>query len=92
MYLFGSWIVLLNNLMGGFPATGGATKVVHTQAVAGVLWMVAHNLDTANVTVFCWDDAVPAQMIIPNTVTYVDSNTVQVGWLGAQAGKAIVIG
>jgi hypothetical protein len=92
MYLFGSWITILNNIMGGFPAAGGATKVVHSQAVAGLSWLVSHNLDTANVTVFCWDANIPAQMIIPDTVTYVDNNTVQIDWHVAQAGKAIVIG
>jgi len=92
MYLFGAWVTILNNLMGGFPATGGATKVVHSQAIAGSTWLVVHNLDTANVTVTCWDDAIPAQIIIPNTITFVDNNTVQIDFLAAQAGKAIVIG
>ena len=92
MYLFGSWIVILNNLLGGFPSSGGATKVVHSQPIAGGTWLVVHNLDTANVTVTCWDNSVPAQIIIPNTVTFVDNNTIQIDWGVAQAGKAIVIG
>jgi hypothetical protein len=90
MYLFGSWVILLNNLMGGFPPQGGATKVVHTQAVADTSWLVTHSLDTKNVSVTIWDTT--DQIIIPNSVTAINVNQVLVTFLVAQAGRAVVVG
>ena len=92
MYLLGTWIIILNNLLAGFPSQGGATKVVHNQAVASVTWVITHNLGTPNISVSFWDDSSPAQMILPDSVMYVNDNEVQASFLVAQAGNAVVIG
>jgi hypothetical protein len=90
MFLFGTWVIILNNLTGGFPSQGGASKIVHTQAVADVSWIVTHNLNTEDVSVTIWDAA--DQLILPNSVTTVSVNQVLVTFLVAQVGRAIVIG
>lgn len=90
MYLVGSWTVILNNLMAGFPTQSGAAKVVFTQGVAALNWTVVHNLNTLHVNVQVWDGT--GHLIIPNSVTVLTVNTVQVSFLVAQAGKAIILG
>lgn len=93
MYLLGTWIIILNNLLGGFPSQGGATKVVHTQAVASTTWVITHNLGTPNVSVSFWDDGVvPAQLMLPDVVEHVTDDVVQATFFVAQAGRAVVIG
>jgi hypothetical protein len=92
MYLLGTWIIILNNLVAGFPSQGGATKVVHNQTVAATTWTITHNLNTPNVSVFIWDGSLPAQMILPNTVVFVNNNVIQATFLVAQSGYAVVIG
>jgi len=92
MYLFGAWVIILNNLMGGFPTQSGASKVLHTQAIAAASWTVTHALNTANVVVQIFDDSTPPVLIIPDSIEITDANTVTVGFLVATAGKAIVLG
>lgn len=90
MFLSGTWVVILNNLLGGFPSTGGATKVVHTQAVADTTWTIVHNLNSSNVSVTFWDAT--SQLFIPNTVTVTDVNTLTATFLVAATGVAVVVG
>ena len=93
MYLLGTWIVIRNNLVGGFPAQGGATKVVHDQPAPATVWLITHNLATPNVTAFFWDDSVsPAVEMWPDSVVYVTDDQIQANFLVAQMGRAIVTG
>lgn len=90
MYLFGTWVTILNNLMGGFPAQGGATVAVHTQAIPALVWTIAHNLNTEDVIVTFWDGT--NEMIIPDTVEVVNPDTLRATFLVAQEGRACVTG
>lgn len=56
-----------------------------TQEVAATTWIVVHNLDGYPVV-----DAVlsTGEKILPQTVVYVDSNSIEINFSSAQAGTA----
>lgn len=51
-----------------------------------------HNLNTAALTVQCFDDAIPPSMLEPNKVSVADSNRVDVTFVVAQSGTCVVTG
>lgn len=90
IYLAGTWIIILNNLQGGFPSQSTTTQYVHTQAVAAVTWTITHNLSSTDIIAQFWDSS--DQLIIPDTTTIVNANIVQATFIVAVSGKAVVLG
>lgn len=92
MYLLGTWVIILNNLLGGFPVQGGATSAVFTQGAPSLTWAIIHNLGTPSVAVSLWDDSVsPAQMMLADTIEYVSDNEVLATFLSPQLGRAVIV-
>lgn len=92
-YLFGSWVILLNNLLGGFPTQGGASVVTHTQAVASGTWTIVHNLNSLHVQAQFFDStSAPKNQIIPSNVEVTNVNTITATFTPTQAGTATITG
>lgn len=68
----------------GLPGSGGDLSYVHTQTVASTLWVVAHNLGKfPAVTVV---DS--GGNVVVGDVSYIDMNTVAIGFTAIFGGKA----
>lgn len=92
MYLFGSWVIILNNLMGGFPTQAGASKVVHTQSTPSTTWTINHNTNDEDPAIQFWDSVtIPKNLIIPNNVQVTSANQVVATFSPAQAGTATIL-
>jgi len=76
---------------GGSGGGSGTQKYTHTQSSGSVTWTVVHNLGTNDVIVQIFD-APQGNVVIPNNIDIVDTNTVSVTFTAAQTGKAVVIG
>jgi len=59
---------------------------VHNQAVAATTWTIVHNLNTDDGVIQVYN--LSNQQIIPDTVTFLDANTVEITFFTAQTGKA----
>lgn len=90
MYIGGSWLIILNNLAGGYPSQSTVGQYVHTQAVAAATWSIVHNLNSEDVTIQFWDSS--DQLMFPDTITVVSPNIVQATFLVVTAGKSVVLG
>lgn len=59
-----------------------------TQAVANLTWNIAHNSNTLNYIAQIFDNTGNGNAILPDTITTIDVNNVQITFSNAQAGKA----
>jgi hypothetical protein len=78
----------------GFP-TNGFSNVPECFAqtfAPATSWTATHNLNTADVSVTVLDDSTPRVMIIPDSITVTNANTVTVGFNVAQGGRIIIVG
>lgn len=92
-YLFGSWVILLNNLLGGFPTQAGASVVTHTQSTPSTTWTINHNLNKSNVVAQFFDSTTfPKNQIFPSNVEVTSANVLTVTFSPTQAGTATVMG
>ena len=92
-YLFGSWVIILNNLMGGFPTQSGASLVSHVQAVASTTWTINHNLNKSHVTAQFFDSvSLPKNQLLPSNVEVTSALVLTATFAPAQAGTATVMG
>ncbi len=57
-----------------------------------IQWNVSHNLGTELVVVQVYDDSADRELIFPDEIKIIDSNTVRVRWSSLQAGIVHVIG
>lgn len=69
------------------PLTNSLDTYEHTNA-ASASWTITHNLNSTMPMVQIYD--ANRQVIIPDTISIVDANTVTVTFSGAQAGRAVV--
>lgn len=76
----------------GANLTSGSGDVIgyeHTQLVAATVWSIVHNQDTLRAQVSIYDETM--QVVYPDSIEIIDSNTIEVTFLSAQAGSAIVL-
>ena len=71
------------------PITQEIEHYTHVQTTSSTTWTVTHNLNIADVAVTVYDDATDS-VVIPDTITLTDANTVTVTFASAITGKAVV--
>lgn len=80
------------DIVDGLPVWCPLTNVVDTftftQALPATTWTISHNLNSSIVQVQVFDSA--NHMVIPNEVTIVDKDTVQVEFGVGFAGRAVI--
>lgn len=80
-------------LIGGVPAWVPLTNFVDTyiydQVGTSATWTVVHNLNTTNPLIQVYDDDL--QLTIPEMVTPIDNNTIEITFGTAIAGRAIAM-
>ncbi len=80
------------DIQNGLPVWCPLTNIVdtftYTQAIPAITWTIPHNLNSNNVQVQIFDGA--NRMVIPNEVTIVDKDTVQVEFGVNFAGRAVI--
>jgi hypothetical protein len=71
------------------PLTREIETYIHTQSSPASTWNIEHNLNagTVNVQVYNTSD----QMVIPNEITIVDNNNININFGTSTAGRAIII-
>jgi hypothetical protein len=62
---------------------------VYIQSVAANQWNITHDLNTAFVLVQTFDGN--NQMVLPNNITILNANQVQIDYTGAAAGRAVIL-
>lgn len=72
------------------PLGGEIDTYVHDQDIAATTWTVSHNLD-ANYPVVQIYDENGDMVAFPESVEIIDTNTVEVTFLGEMTGKAVVM-
>lgn len=86
-------VYICAELPGGIPAwvplTNEIDTYIHTQSTASTTWTITHNMKTGTPLVQAYDTN--QQLIIPDTITIVDNNTVTLTVASAVAGRAIVM-
>ena len=63
---------------------------LHTEGSATTTWNVAHNLNVQYCAVEVFDST--DKQVIPDTITFTDSNNLVITFSTATAGKARVVG
>ena len=92
-YLLGSWVIVLNNLLGGFPTQAGASVVGHVQGTPSTTWTINHNLNRSHVSVSFFDaNTFPKNEIIPLNVEVTSANIITATFSPSQGGTATVMG
>lgn len=85
------WIAV--ELVGGVPTwvplTNEISTYVHNQLTTSAVWTVTHNLNTTTPLVQVYDDQY--KLFIPNEVTPLSNNQVQITLDAATAGRAVVM-
>jgi hypothetical protein len=80
-------------IIGGVPAwvplTNFVDTYIHDQVQTNTTWTVVHNLNTTNPLIQVYDDDM--QLLIPETVSPVDNNTMSVTFGTAISGRAIAM-
>ena len=71
------------------PLTGLNTTKIHEQTTAASVWNITHNLNTTAPVVQIYDEN--GSMLIPNTVTPIGNNDVQVVFNNTMTGRAVVM-
>jgi hypothetical protein len=82
-------VSIANNLPVWVPLTREITAYTHTQSSGATVWNINHKLNTTSVNVQVYDNA--SQVLIPDTITTVDANNVQIVFNYALAGRAVVV-
>ena len=70
-------------------AGAGIRKAIVPVAVASVLWTVQHNFGSENVIVQCFDEN--KSVIFPDSITIIDSDTIEIAFHSLQSGTARII-
>ena len=75
----------------GVDITGlsGLKSYVHTQTVAAAGWFVMHSLASDDYIAYVEDDT--GDQIIPDNITRIDSNIIEIDFESAMSGKAVII-
>lgn len=75
------------------PATTVPISFVHTQSVASNTWVIAHNLNTLNVT-YSFKILIDTVLtpVMPNALVITDANTITVTFGASYTGSATIIG
>ncbi len=68
----------------------GVAGFTYTNGAASTTWTIVHNLGTLQLAITCTDNA--GLVIIPDTITYTDVNTITVTWTANQDGFAYIVG
>lgn len=76
---------------GGGGSGGSAKTYTHTQSSSSATWTVTHNLGSNDVVIQIYD-ATQGNMLIPDTVDIIDTNSLSITFSAAQTGKAVVVG
>lgn len=93
----GQVLAMKNGVLQGVSLSAGGgssgiptirTSITHVNTAA-MTWNIAHNLGSENVIIQTFDEN--KAVILPNSITIVDSNTVTVTFSSAQAGTARII-
>jgi hypothetical protein len=71
------------------PMTREVEMYVYIQSVAANQWNITHDLNTAFVLVQTFDGN--NQMVLPNNITILNANQVQIDYTGAAAGRAVIL-
>lgn len=61
----------------------------HLQSTAAATWTVNHNFNNADLLVCCYDAS--GNIILPDTVEWVDNDTTEITFSSALSGKAIIV-
>lgn len=86
----GQALALVGGVLQGVSlASYGIKKVVLTVEEAAPEWIVAHNFDSENVIVQCFDES--KSVIIPESIQILDENTVKVTFNTSITGVVRVI-
>jgi hypothetical protein len=83
------YVCVATNPIVWLPLIKVAESYVHIQDTVATTWTITHNLETTNVLVQVYDNA--GNKFIPDAITVVDNNTVQVDVNPSTAGKALII-
>ena len=70
------------------PITSTISYYVHSQGTAATTWSVAHNLGFGTVNVQVYDED---NMVVIPDIEIIDNNNVEVTFLSATAGRAVVV-
>jgi len=89
-YIEGIWYVIISDLTAGAITPSGLGKYIHNESAPALTWTITHGLNTASPLVGVWDSS--NQLILPDTVTVIDTNHVTLTFLVAQSGQAIIVG
>ena len=73
---------------GGGPPTG-ASGYIHEQPSASTTWTITHNQESTNL--ICQVYTLSGEMILPNSLTIVNINTVQITFAVPQDGSAHIV-
>jgi len=71
------------------PMTNTIDTYIHAQSTAASTWTITHNLNTTAPIVQIYDSN--NSMLIPNTVTNIDNNSMSVNLGAAATGNAVVM-
>lgn len=82
-------VSIANSLPVWVPLTREITAYTHTQSSAATVWNVVHQLNTTSVNIQVYDAS--SQVLIPDTITTVDANNVQVVFNYPITGRAVVV-
>jgi hypothetical protein len=85
-----AWITILANVQAGPPSQSNVDKYVHTQGTSVTTWNITHTLSTDDLIVMVYDAS--GNWILPNEIILVDDDNVQITFLAAQSGKAVLTG
>ena len=86
---------IIVDIIGQVMTITGAASLIKSFAAtfgAATSWTVTHNLNTTDVAIDIYDASSPRQVILPDSVTVTDANTVTIGWNVAQGGRVVITG
>lgn len=84
---------ILMNVAGSLVAvnledvTGNTDSYVHTQESASSTWTIAHNMNSINYVLNCFDEN--GKVVVPDDITTIDENTIEISFTSTPTlGKA----
>lgn len=88
-------IVMSSSSSGGIPAGLTASYgFVFVQAIAATTWSITHNAGTTNVSAQIYNNttgtAASGNIVLPDEITIIDINNIQVTFQAAQSGTALL--
>lgn len=82
-------VEIVSGIPSWVPLTNELDTYVHVQSTGATTWSVAHNLATTSPIVQIYD--FDFKMIIPNEITIIDNNNIEVNLGTSMAGRAVVM-